>query len=267
MGERAVLFDFHGTLAQVEEPAAWVVKAAAACGVDLPPAEAGGLASALVRAGRAGGPLPDAVPPHVADAWERRDLAADAHRACYTGLAGRVPTRIAGLPTALYERLLTADGWHLYTDTLPVLRALRAGGVRVAVVSNVGFDLRPVARDLGIDDLVDAYALSYEVGMCKPAPEIFRAACARLEVEPADAVMVGDTPADAGAVGAGCRCLILPASPPAAEHGLGAVLGLVGLVSGPDAGAAGRTAPRRTPSAPPSSGQPARIDGSASRRA
>jgi len=39
--------------------------------------------------------------------------------------------------------------------------------------------------------------------------------------------MVGDTPADAGAVAIGCRCLILPPSPPDAVHGLGAVLDLI----------------------------------------
>ena len=223
----AVLFDFHGTLAQVEEPAEWVAKAAAACGVDLASADARGLAKALVAAGRAGGPFPDAVPPHLADLWERRDLSTQAHRSAYTGLAATVPCDIDGLPAALYERLLRPDGWRLYADTLPVLRALRAAGVGVAMVSNIGFDLRPMAAALGLADLVDAYALSYEVGACKPAPDIFRAALDDLGVAPRDALMVGDTPADAGAAALGCRCLILPASPPDAVHGLPAVLDLV----------------------------------------
>jgi HAD superfamily hydrolase (TIGR01509 family) len=118
------------------------------------------------------------------------------------------------------------DGWRLYADTLPVLRALRAAGVGVAMVSNIGFDLRPLAAALGLGDLVDAYALSYEVGACKPAPDIFRAALDDLGVRPRDALMVGDTPADAGAAALGCRCLILPASPPDAVHGLHAVLDL-----------------------------------------
>jgi HAD superfamily hydrolase (TIGR01509 family) len=224
----AVLFDFHGTLAQVEEPTEWVAKAAAACGVDLVAHEAPELAKALVAAGRAGGPLPDAVPPHLADVWERRDLAADAHRDAYTGLAASIPCGIDGLPAALYERLLRPDGWRLYADTVPVLRRLRRAGVAVAMVSNIGFDLRPMAAALGIADLVDAYALSCEVGACKPAPEIFRAALDELGVAPRDALMVGDTPADAGAAAIGCRCLILPASPPEAVHGLAAVLGLLG---------------------------------------
>jgi HAD superfamily hydrolase (TIGR01509 family) len=223
----AVLFDFHGTLAQVEEPIGWVVGAAAACGVDLPLAPARGLAQALIAAGRAGGPPPEVVPPGVRVAWEQRDLSAAEHRSCYTRLAATVHTGIDGLPAALYDRLLTPAGWRLYTDTLPVLRDLRSAGVRVVVVSNVGFDLRPVAAGLGLDPFVDAYTLSYEIGVCKPAPAIFRAACAMVGVDSADAVMVGDTPADAGAVDAGCRCLILPVSPPETTHGLAAVLNLV----------------------------------------
>ena len=223
----AVLFDFHATLAQVEEPTGWVVKAAAACGVDLPTDDAAGLAKALVAAGRAGGPFPDAVPAHLAGVWERRDLSAEAHRAAYVGFAAGVECDIDGLPTALYDRLLMPDGWRLYADVPPVLTALRNAGVKVAMVSNIGFDLRPLSAALGIADLIDAYALSYEVGACKPAPEIFRAALDELDVAPRDALMVGDTPADAGAVAIGCRCLILPPSPPDAVHGLGAVLDLI----------------------------------------
>jgi HAD superfamily hydrolase (TIGR01509 family) len=225
----AVLFDFHATLAQVEEPTEWVVKAAAACGVELATEDASGLAKALVAAGRAGGPFPDLVPPHLADLWARRDLAADAHRDAYVGLARTVPCHVDGLPGALYERLLRPDGWCVYADTLPVLRALRAAGIRVAVVSNIGFDIRPLTTGLGLADLVDAYALSCEVGACKPDPEIFRAALDALSVAPEDALMVGDTPADAGAAVIGCRSLILPASPPNAVHGLRAVLDLAGI--------------------------------------
>jgi HAD superfamily hydrolase (TIGR01509 family) len=206
-----------------------VVKAAAACGVDLAAEDATGLAKALVAAGRAGGPFPDAVPAHLADAWARRDLSADAHRAAYVGFAAGVECDIDGLPAALYDRLLITDGWRLYADVPPVLAALRDAGVKVAMVSNIGFDLRPLSAALGIADLIDAYALSCEVGACKPAPEIFRAALDELGVAPRDALMVGDTPADAGAAAIGCRCLILPPSPPEAVHGLGAVLDLVGV--------------------------------------
>jgi HAD superfamily hydrolase (TIGR01509 family) len=224
----AVLFDFHGTLAQVEDPVDWVLAAATACGVALDPARATWLADQLVTAGRAGGPLPARVPPHLAEAWAARDLSAAAHRAAYTGLAAGVRHDVEGLVEALYDRGTRIEGWQPFADTGPTLRALREAGVPVAVVSNIGFDIRPMFQAWGLADLIGAWTLSYEVGRCKPDPEIFRIACGTLGVEPRRALMVGDTPADAGAVAAGCAALVLPAAPPGAVNGLGAVLDLTG---------------------------------------
>jgi HAD superfamily hydrolase (TIGR01509 family) len=223
----AVLLDFHGTIAQVEDALTWVHLAARECGVTLDRAKATALVDRLLTAGRAGGPLPRRVPPHLIEVWAERDLSERAHRAAYCGLAATVDTGIEGLPEALYERLLIADGWALYADTLPVLRALKTAGVPVALVSNIGFDIRPIGGALGFDDLLDAYVLSYEVGRCKPDPAIFYKACAALRVDPEAVLMVGDSPADAGAAAAGCTVLVLPQSPPGATHGLAAILRLL----------------------------------------
>ena len=225
----AVLFDFHGTLAQVEDAITWVTEAAAACGTELDRARATALADRLVTVGRAGGPLPHRVPPHLAEVWADRDLAAHAHRAAYTGLAGLVDCGIDGLPEALYERILRPEGWLAYLDTLPTLKVLHDASVPVALVSNIGFDVRPITEALGVHDMVGAYVLSYEVGRCKPDPAIFEYACAALRVPPERVLMVGDTPADAAAVRAGCRAYLVPAGDPGAVNGLGAVLSLLGL--------------------------------------
>ncbi|WP_239088127.1 HAD family hydrolase [Planosporangium mesophilum] len=226
---QAVLFDFHGTLAQVEDPVAWVVQAARACGVDLERPRATVLADRLVTAGRAGGPPPYRVPPQLAEVYADRDLYEHAHRAAYTGLAATVDCGIEGLAEALYERLLDPVGWVAYTDTVPTLKTLRAAGFPVAVVSNIGFDIRPICERLGFADLVDAFVLSYEIGYCKPDPAIFQRACGLLRADPELTLMVGDTPADAGAVRAGCRALIIPAAPPGAAGGAAAVLDLAGI--------------------------------------
>ncbi|WP_412740777.1 HAD family hydrolase [Krasilnikovia sp. MM14-A1259] len=224
----AVLFDFHGTLAQVEDPVAWVQAAATACGAELDRGRATGLADRLVMAGRAGGPLPHRVPPHLAEHWADRDLYEHSHRAAYTGLAATVNTDVEGLADALYERLLGPEGWLPYADTEPTLRHLHDSGVKVAVVSNVGFDIRPIFTAWGLAGLIDAFVLSYEVGRCKPDPAIFLRACGLLGVDPERTLMVGDTPADAGAVAAGCAALVLPAAEPGRANGLGATLALAG---------------------------------------
>jgi HAD superfamily hydrolase (TIGR01509 family) len=222
----AVLFDFHGTLAQVEDPVTWVMAAAEACGVTLERVRATALADRLVTVGRAGGPLPTRIPPHLAEVWAERDLYPYAHRAAYTGLAATVDSGIEGLPDALYDRLLRPEGWVLYTDTAAVLRALHDAGVPVAVVSNIGFDIRPLLDAWGLTDLVKAVVLSYEVGRCKPDPAIFLRACGLLGVDPERTLMVGDTPADAGAVQVGCAALVLPSAEPGRGNGLAAVLDL-----------------------------------------
>ncbi|MFU8852341.1 HAD family hydrolase [Micromonospora sp. SL1-18] len=222
----AVLFDFHGTLAQVEEPREWVLAAATACGVELDRVRATSLADRLLTAGRAGGPLPARVPPRLAELWADRDLYPHAHRGAYTGLAETVDTGIDGFADALYERVLVPEGWMPYPDTEAVLKTLRRAGVKVAVVSNIGFDIRPLLAAWGLDGLIDAYALSYEVGRCKPDPGIFWRACGMLGVDPERALMVGDTPADAGAVQAGCAALVLPCTDAGRSNGLGAVLDL-----------------------------------------
>ena len=224
----AVLFDFHGTLAQVEDAVTWVRAAAASLGAELDPLRATVLADRLLTAGRAGGPLPRRVPPHLAELWAERDLYPHAHRAAYTGLASGVDCGLPGLPDALYDRLLISDGWRAYPDAAATLASLQAAGVPVGVVSNIGFDLRPIAAELGLAELVDEWVLSYEVGRCKPDPGIFLRGCAILGADPERVLVVGDMPADAAAVEVGCTALLLPAAPVGEPNGLAAVLDLIG---------------------------------------
>jgi HAD superfamily hydrolase (TIGR01509 family) len=142
-----------------------------------------------------------------------------------------VPSDVPGLADALYERLLGPDGWLPYADTEPTLRTLHEAGIRVGVVSNIGFDIRPHFAAWGLDGLVDAFTLSYEVGRCKPDPAIFLRACGMVGADPERTLMVGDTPADAGAVQAGCAALVLPAAEPGRPNGLGATLALAGCTN------------------------------------
>jgi HAD superfamily hydrolase (TIGR01509 family) len=89
-------------------------------------------------------------------------------------------------------------------------------------VTDIGFDVRPMLAAHGLEDAFDEVVQSYEVGIQKPGPGIFDLACATLGVAPGRTLTVGDTPADAGAAGAGLRVLLLPVSP-RAGHGLEAV--------------------------------------------
>ncbi|MFD9905854.1 HAD family hydrolase [Streptomyces sp. NPDC059063] len=206
MAIKGVLFDFSGTLFRIESTASWLRAALVARGTVVPPDEEARLADALERAGALPGGTPSVdVPAHLVEVWGQRDRSAELHRAAYTGLARTVPLPDPGLYDVLYERHRLPEAWRPYGDALDVLSGLRARGVRVGVVSNIGWDPRPVFREHGLDPFVDAYALSFEHGVQKPDVRLFACACEALAVAPEDAVMVGDDRvADGGAAALGC---------------------------------------------------------------
>ncbi|MGW5652274.1 HAD family hydrolase [Streptomyces humi] len=203
----AVLFDFSGTLFRIESTESWLRAVLAASEVVLSEDELAEAARALEVAGaQPGGANPVTLPEELAGVWAVRDESAASHRAAYTGMSRRVPLPDPLLHDALYERHMTPAAWTPYPDTAEVLRTLRAHGVGVGVVSNIGWDLRPVFRAHGLDAYVDAYVLSYEHGVQKPDPRLFTVALEALGAEPGETVMVGDSrPADGGAAALGCR--------------------------------------------------------------
>jgi putative hydrolase of the HAD superfamily len=88
-----------------------------------------------------------------------------------------------------------ASGYAVSDTTHALLEALRARGLRLAIVSNTavpGWLLRPTFDRQGLTERVDAIVLSSEVGKRKPHPAIFERALGELEVEPDQALFVGD---------------------------------------------------------------------------
>ncbi|WP_370093503.1 HAD family hydrolase [Streptacidiphilus sp. MAP12-20] len=202
---KAVMFDFSGTLFRIESVEAWWQAAVAELGLDLPEAGAAACVARLRRLGALPGSPSGTVPEELATLWQERDLDMVRHRAAYTGLARAADLPDDRLADALYERHRSPEAWRPYPDTAAVLTQLRRRGVPVAVVSNIGWDLRPVFRRHRLDELVDAYVLSFEQGVQKPDPAIFETACRELGHDPADVLMVGDDlTADGGATALGC---------------------------------------------------------------
>jgi len=80
--------------------------------------------------------------------------------------------------------------------------------VRIGIVTNNEVaEQEEKVRFLGIQQSVDLLVVSGEVGVTKPDPRIFRTALERAGVEPAQAVMIGDSWENdvLGALGAGVR--------------------------------------------------------------
>jgi HAD superfamily hydrolase (TIGR01509 family) len=219
----AVLFDFHSTLVDQGDPHHWLELAWARTGRVGSPAEAFGqerfdrLAHWITH-----------IWEHVleVDPHNERDLSPRRHREVFDALMARVPDVDPELSGAMYEELLTP--WTPYDDALPVLTELRRRGILVALVSNVGVDVRGILETMGLKPFFDAVVLSYEAGSVKPEPSIFLQALEALGVEPTRALMVGDNPSDdAGAARLGIRTLILPRTQ-GGIHGLELVLRMVG---------------------------------------
>ncbi|HWR98509.1 MAG TPA: HAD-IA family hydrolase, partial [Candidatus Methanoperedens sp.] len=104
---------------------------------------------------------------------------------------GRPPrTAIA----AAIESFSRGAAWRPCAGAVEALAALRAQGLKVAVVSNYDSRLHRVVVELGLRRFFDAVLVSSEVGWAKPSPRIFAAALAALRVAPAEALMVGDRP-------------------------------------------------------------------------
>jgi HAD superfamily hydrolase (TIGR01509 family) len=101
------------------------------------------------------------------------------------------------------------ENFDLYGDVRPTIEALRAAGLRIGLVSNSARDVREFARHHGLE--VDAGISSFHHGHTKPHASIFRAVLDLLGVEPAEAVMVGDTIADdiEGALAVGMSAVLL----------------------------------------------------------
>ncbi|MFI0504046.1 HAD family hydrolase [Streptomyces albogriseolus] len=116
---------------------------------------------------------------------------------------------VHGLGSRKNELLLTkirTDGVEPYDSTLRYLRAVRAHGLRTAIVSSSA-NCRDVLRSIDAEDLFDARidgVVAAERGLPgKPAPDTFLAAARELGVEPARAAVFEDALAgmDAGRAG------------------------------------------------------------------
>src|SRR5437660_991237 len=101
------------------------------------------------------------------------------------------------------------ENFELYDDVAEALAALRTAGLRIGLISNSARDVREFAQHHGLD--VDAGISSFHHGRTKPHASIFRAVLDLLEVEPSEAMMVGDTIADdiEGARALGMRAILV----------------------------------------------------------
>lgn len=134
--------------------------------------------------------------------WEARFLAIDARGRVHKSKVYPVLLREFGGEPAKAELLFTDYQLNCCKHARPfegmaaVLGALRGRGKRLGIVTNgEGAFQRRHVEALALGSLVDEVLASDEEALRKPDEELFRRAAARLGVEPAACLFVGDNPA------------------------------------------------------------------------
>jgi putative hydrolase of the HAD superfamily len=108
-------------------------------------------------------------------------------------------------------RARSIDLIELFEDAVETIRRLRAHGIKIGILTNGPSELqRRKLRRIGIENEVDAVAVSEEIGVSKPDPEAYAKAVAMLGLEPSEVAMVGDHVVNdvAGALAAGLAAAV-----------------------------------------------------------
>jgi FMN phosphatase YigB (HAD superfamily) len=108
------------------------------------------------------------------------------------GMGGEGPG-VEACAREIYDQWAGNRHFFLYDEVPDVLRDLHAAGLRLGLISNSHRCLASFQSHFDLEGLIAAAISSSEHGYMKPHPSIFEAALRLLEVEPHEAVMVGDS--------------------------------------------------------------------------
>ena len=111
----------------------------------------------------------------------------------------------------IYSEWAACHHFEMYEDVPAGIRAVRALGIRIGLISNTQRCLSTFAEHFELRDMIDLALSSADHGFMKPHPSIFTAALEGLGVSPGEAVMVGDSVSHdiAGALGIGMRGVLV----------------------------------------------------------
>jgi HAD superfamily hydrolase (TIGR01509 family) len=197
--QRALLVDFAGTLFLPLVGQLWATAAARTARARLTALDSPGLAALL-----------DSRFHHVRDPG--RDLSLAAHRQSMLPVLESLVADKA-LARSLYDLQFTDGFWRPRPGARELPPAARQRGLRIIVVSNVPWNIRPLFLRAGLGGQISGFSLSFEVGAEKPDKLIFEHALALAGCAPSEAVLVGDDPVtDSGALQLGIPVILVPPS-------------------------------------------------------
>lgn len=187
---KAVSLDCAGTLLRIDwSPSAFAVDVVQGLGIDIEPVEARGAYDSILRRR-----WPD---------YLRLNLTKDqaACKGFWEEVTGEWAAQLSIDPSRLPEILETADSrlfgpfqrhFTPFCDVVPALNALRAAGLRLAILSNWDVTLH---RAISITELAPYFEFaiaSLEEGVEKPDPAIFQIMLERFGLSADEVVHVGD---------------------------------------------------------------------------
>jgi phosphoglycolate phosphatase len=136
------------------------------------------------------------------------------HRALTDKLDGRAdPQAFARGRTSFYEHYTVENGMQaIVFDRVPqALEQLRGQGLKIACVTNKPRQFTvPLLAKMDLARHFDAVVAGDEVAEKKPHPALLLEACRRLQLAPAEVLLIGDSVNDAHAArAAGCGCVLV----------------------------------------------------------
>ena len=126
------------------------------------------------------------------DAAYTAEIFVDYTRRIIEGMGGAGPT-LDACAREMYVEWAACQHFELYDEVPGVLRTLAGAGLRIGLISNSHRCLASFQSHFELEGLITAAISSSEHGFMKPHPSIFSAALQLVDVEPGDAVMVGDS--------------------------------------------------------------------------
>ncbi len=164
------------------------------------------------------GPQQQDTPIHALERGEVTD--AEFEQALASLLVTTAGTEVPA--TGLLKRMFAAS--VISAQMLDLIRELRAGGLKIGLLSNSWGGMQDAYPQRILDELFDAVVISGLVGMRKPEERIFRLAAARMGLDPAECVFVDDVEGNIEAARALGFCVVLHKEPAATKAELRALL-------------------------------------------
>jgi len=194
---RTVLFDWRGTLVRQQSKPEWVADALARLSRESE------FDDVLIRVHEADGAV---------GRLDTHHLGAD--RALHHTRFMQIMTE-ASIDQELADSLYASESDHRRNkwaiDVAPTFARLHRAGIRIGVVSDIHFDIRPSFAEAQLIEMVHSFSLACEVGRQKPSREIYEHALDGVGVSAPEALMVGDrAQPDGGAVSHGLHVLLVP---------------------------------------------------------